>query len=96
MTLAELIVYLLIAAVVGLIAERIVGAGPWGLVGNILVALVGIWIMLNVLHWRIPGDPVIEGIPILTAILGAVLIDLIISFAVRGRGPRRVYRRRRA
>ncbi len=95
MTLSELIVYLLVAAVVGFIAERLVGAGPWGLIGNILAGLLGIWVMLNVVHWRVPGDPLIQGIPIITAIIGAVIVDLILSLVIRGRGPRRSYRRRR-
>ncbi|HEX6605346.1 MAG TPA: hypothetical protein VF276_00380 [Chloroflexia bacterium] len=94
MTVAQLIVYLLLAAIVGLIAERLVGAGPWGLVGNIIVGLLGIWVMLNVLHWRLPGDLEIEGVPILTGILGAILVDLLLSLLLRGLGPRRAWRRR--
>ncbi len=94
MTVAQLIVYLLLAAIVGLIAERLVGAGPWGIVGNIVVGLLGIWVMLNVLHWRLPGDLEIEGVPILTGILGAILVDLLVSLLVRGLGPRRAWRRR--
>ena len=94
MTVAQLIVYLLVAAIVGLIAERLVGAGPWGLVGNILVGLLGIWVMLNVVHWQLPGDLMIEGVPILTSILGAIIVDLLLSLLLRGLGPRRVWRRR--
>ncbi|HET7077261.1 MAG TPA: hypothetical protein VFM49_07405 [Chloroflexia bacterium] len=94
MTVAQLIVYLLLAAIVGLIAERLVGAGPWGIVGNIVVGLLGIWVMLNVLHWRLPGDLEIEGVPILTGILGAILVDLLLSLLLRGLGPRRAWRRR--
>jgi uncharacterized membrane protein YeaQ/YmgE (transglycosylase-associated protein family) len=94
MTVAQLIVYLLLAAIVGLIAERLVGAGPWGIVGNIIVGLLGIWVMLNVLHWRLPGDLEIEGVPILTGILGAILVDLLLSLLLRGLGPRRAWRRR--
>jgi uncharacterized membrane protein YeaQ/YmgE (transglycosylase-associated protein family) len=94
MTVAQLIVYLLLAAIVGLIAERLVGAGPWGIVGNIVVGLLGIWVMLNVLHWRLPGDLEIEGVPILTGILGAILVDLLLSLWLRGLGPRRAWRRR--
>ena len=94
MTVTELIIYLIIAAIASIIAERIVGAGPWGLIGNIIVGVIGIWLMLNVLHFVIPGDPVVGGVPILTAILGAMIIDLIVSLLVRGRGPRRTWRRR--
>jgi uncharacterized membrane protein YeaQ/YmgE (transglycosylase-associated protein family) len=72
----------------------LVGAGPWGIVGNIVVGLLGIWVMLNVLHWRLPGDLEIEGVPILTGILGAILVDLLLSLLLRGLGPRRAWRRR--
>jgi uncharacterized membrane protein YeaQ/YmgE (transglycosylase-associated protein family) len=94
MTVTELIVYLIIAAIVSIIAERIVGSGPWGLIGNIIVGVIGIWLMLNVLHFVIPGDPVVAGVPILTAILGAMIVDIIVSLLVRGTGPRRSWRRR--
>jgi uncharacterized membrane protein YeaQ/YmgE (transglycosylase-associated protein family) len=93
MTLTALIVYLLIAALVSIIAERIVGAGPWGLLGNIIVGLIGIWLMLNVLRIVLPGDPVVAGVPILTAIIGAMIVDIILSLLVRGAGPRRTWRR---
>ena len=94
MTITQLIIYLLIAAIVSIIAERLVGSGPWGLLGNIIVGLIGIWLMLNVLHIVLPGDPVIDGVPIITAILGAMIVDILLSLLVRGTGPRRAWRRR--
>ena len=93
MNVADLIVYLLIAAVVGLIAERIVGGGAYGLLGSIIVGVLGIWVMLNVLHWSFPGDILIGGVPIITALLGAILINIIISALLSaGRGRRWVRR----
>ena len=74
MTITQLIIYLLIAAVVSVIAERLVGSGPWGLLGNIIVGLIGIWLMLNVLHIVLPGDPNVDGVPIITAIVGAMIV----------------------
>jgi len=65
-----------------------------GLLGNIIVGLIGIWLMLNVLHFVLPGDPVVAGVPILTSILGAMIIDILLSLLVRGVGPRRSWRRR--
>jgi uncharacterized membrane protein YeaQ/YmgE (transglycosylase-associated protein family) len=93
MNVAQLVVYLLVAAIVGLVAERIVGSGPWGLLGSIIVGLLGIWVMLNVVHWVVPGDLQVAGVPVLTAILGAVIVDLVLSLLVRGTGPRRTWRR---
>ena len=79
--------YLLIAAIAAIIAERIVGAGPYGLIGTILLGVVGIFVMVNLLHFVIPGDPVVGGVPILTAILGAIIVDAIYLAVMRG--PRR-------
>jgi uncharacterized membrane protein YeaQ/YmgE (transglycosylase-associated protein family) len=93
MTIAQVIVYLLIAAVVGMIAERLVGTGPYGLIGNIIVGLVGIWVMLNLLHWHFTPDLTIEGVPLVTAILGAILVDLVLSLVFRGTRGRRSWRR---
>src|SRR5467141_4042309 len=51
MTLTHLIVLLLVGAVAGLIAERLVSRGmPGGLLGAIVAGLVGAWLMVDVLH----------------------------------------------
>jgi uncharacterized membrane protein YeaQ/YmgE (transglycosylase-associated protein family) len=95
MSITALIVYLLVAALCSIIAERLVGAGPWGLLGNIVVGVIAIWLMLNVLHIVLPGDPVIAGVPILTAIVGAIIIDLLLGLLGRGTGLRGAWTRRR-
>ena len=46
----DLILYLIIAAIVGFIAERIVRSTvPFGIIGSIIVALIGIWLMTHYL-----------------------------------------------
>ena len=68
------VMYLLIAAIVGFIAEFIVGWRlPFGIIGAIIAALVGIWIVTNVVILIIPGDPVLFGIPLFKALIGATL-----------------------
>ena len=90
MDLVGLIVYLLVALIVGLIAERLVGASlPGGYIGAVLAALVGIWLMINALHFTVPGDVNIGGIPIITAILGAALVLVIWVMVARGLPARR-------
>ena len=80
-----LIVYLLVALLAGFIAERLVGASlPGGWIGSILAALVGMWLMVNVLGFAVPGDPVIGGVPIITAILGAALVLVLWIVLARG------------
>ena len=95
MSITALIVYLLVAAICSIIAERLVGAGPWGLLGNIVVGVIAIWLMLNVLHIVLPGDPVVAGVPILTAIVGAIIIDVVLGLLGRGTGLRGAWTRRR-
>ncbi|HEY3078332.1 MAG TPA: hypothetical protein VGM69_00345 [Chloroflexota bacterium] len=85
-----LIVYLLVALLAGIIAERLVGAAlPGGLIGTILTALLGIALMLNVLHFAVPGDVQVGGVPLITAILGAALVLVLWIVLVRGLRPLR-------
>ena len=68
------IMYLLVAAIVGFVAEFIVGWRlPFGIVGAIIAGLVGIWIVTNVVILIIPSDPVLFGIPLFKALIGATL-----------------------
>jgi uncharacterized membrane protein YeaQ/YmgE (transglycosylase-associated protein family) len=68
------VMYLLVAAIVGFVAEFIVGWRlPFGIIGAIIAALVGIWIVTNVVILIIPGDPVLYGIPLFKALIGATL-----------------------
>ena len=71
------LIYLGIAAIVGFIAESIVGWRlPFGIIGAIVAALVGIWLLNHVIQVSIPGDFTVAGqpIPIIKAFLGAILV----------------------
>ena len=73
------IIYVVIAAIVGLVAEFIVGWRlPFGIVGAIIAALVGIWLVTSVIAIIIPGDFVLniagQSIPLLRALLGAIVV----------------------
>ena len=68
------LMYLLVAAIVGFVAEFIVGWRlPFGIVGAIIAALIGIWIVNNLVTLIIPGDPVLFGIPFFKALIGATV-----------------------
>ena len=72
-TLSQLI-YWAIAAIVGLVAEFIVGWRlPLGIVGALIAALVGIWLMTNIVQLNIPGDPIVYGVPLFKALIGALV-----------------------
>ena len=92
MTLIHLIVLLVVGAVAGLIGERLIGRGmPGGLIGAIVAGLVGAWLMVDVLHLVLAPELSIEGIPVLSAILGAAIVVFLFSL-VSGGGIARSWR----
>ncbi len=69
------LLYLFIAAIVGIIAEIIVGWRlPFGIIGAIIAALIGIWLLTAVIPVVIFGDPLVFGVPIFKALIGAILL----------------------
>src|SRR5437660_8294685 len=94
------LVYLAIAAVVGVIAEFIVGWRlPFGILGAIVAALIGIWLLNNVIQVSIPGDFTVLGqpIPIIKAFLGAIVVVAVWHLVTFNswRGREHYYTRRR-
>src|SRR5207249_9688760 len=92
----NLIVYLIVAAIVGFIAEAIVGSRvPFGFVGAIIAALIGIWLMTQVIvitglpDINIPTNP---PVPLIRALLGAIIFVAIWHLLTYGLSRRR-YRR---
>ena len=72
---SNFIVYLIVAAIVGLVAEFLVGWRlPFGFIGAIILALVGVWLMTQVIIISGLGDIIIGGVPILRALLGAIIL----------------------
>lgn len=85
MDLLGLLILLIIAAVCGALGEMIGGVKvPGGWIGSIVAGLVGAWIGGMLLHF----GPVIGGIQVIPAIIGAILFVLalrLIFNASRGR-----------
>src|SRR2546423_14396764 len=71
------IIYLIIAAIVGFIAESIVGWRlPFGFIGAIIAALIGIWLMTQVIIITGIGDiiiPTSPPVPLIRALIGALI-----------------------
>ena len=95
-TLSQLI-YLAIAAVVGIVAEFIVGWRlPFGFIGAIIAALIGIWLMTQVIILTGIGDVNVYGVPIVRALIGAILFVALwhlLTFRTWSRRRRYSYRR---
>ena len=94
---STLIIYLVVAMVIGFIAEFIVGWRlPFGFVGAIIAAIIGIWLMTSVLVISNVGDVYVDNIPLLRALIGAVvLVALWHLFTYRTWRHRRRYSYRR-
>ncbi len=95
----SLLIYWGIAALVGIVAEFVMGWRlPFGIIGAIAASLLGIWLLTNVISLNIAGDIMIAGqsFPIVKAFLGAIIVVILwhaLTYpAWRGREH---YRRRR-
>ena len=84
MTLTALIIWIIVGAIAGLLAEAVVGGTGYGLIGAIIVGIVGgliggwLFSLLGIgLGLGILGD-------IIVAFVGAVILLLILR-AIRGR-----------
>ena len=91
------IIYLIVAAVVGLVAESLVGRRlPFGFVGAIIAALVGAWLLTKVIVISGIGDIYVYNVPIFRALVGAMILvaiwQLLTVGLSRGRS-RNSYRR---
>jgi uncharacterized membrane protein YeaQ/YmgE (transglycosylase-associated protein family) len=91
------LVYLIVAAIVGFVAESLVGWRlPFGFVGAIIAALVGIWLLTNVIILTGIGDINVYGVPILRALVGAIILVAIwhlLTFSLWHSRSRDSYRR---
>ena len=90
------LIYLIVAAIVGFLAEFIVGWRlPFGFIGAIIAALIGIWLMTNVIIITGIGDINLFGVPLFRALIGAIIFVALwhlITYAI-WRGRRRSYTR---
>ena len=96
----NIIIYVVIAAIVGLVAEAIVGWRlPFGIIGAIIAALVGIWLMTQVIIITGVGDIYLgtnPAVPIVRALIGAIILVAIwhlITYPLYRRRQRYYYRR---
>ena len=94
--LLQLLLILGISIVAAVLLERLLWRGtPGGLLGAFLISLIGIGLFLALIPLVWKGDYYIDGIPLLTAIVGAIFSLLVVHFLFgafrHGEGPRRRY-----
>ena len=96
----NLLVYLAVAAIVGLVAEFFIGWRlPFGIIGATIAALIGIWLMTSVIIISGIPDYAINTTPpiyLVRAVIGAALFVFIwhlLTYPLYRRRNRRNYRR---
>src|SRR5579863_7719290 len=84
-----------IAANVGLVAEFIVGWRlPLGIIGAIIAGIVGAWLLTNVIIINGISDIYIQGVPIIRALIGALILVAVWHLLTYGLWHRRSRYRR--
>src|SRR6266481_4790944 len=73
-TLGNLLIWLIIAALVGFVGELLARRRtPFGIVGAMVVGFIAILLVVGVLHWHIDGEPSLNGVPLIPSILAAAV-----------------------
>ncbi len=88
----NVIIYLLVAAIVGIVAESIVGWRlPFGIIGAVIAALAGVWLLTQVIVLTGIGDFYVYGVPIVRALIGAIILVAIWHLVTFRAWRRRTY-----
>jgi len=84
-TITQLLVWIIIAAIVGVIGELIAHRrAPDGIIGAIILGFLAIFIIVGLLHFHIAGEPTLAGVPLISSIIvAAILVALWSAFAYR-------------
>lgn len=90
--LVQISIYVLIAGICAFLAMRVLGADyPFGFFGAFIAAILGAWLMVNVLHLVLLPEFVYAGVPLVMAVVGALLLAALWAVATN----RKLRRRRR-
>jgi uncharacterized membrane protein YeaQ/YmgE (transglycosylase-associated protein family) len=86
-SLTQVLIWIIIAAVVGvvvvgeLIARR---RAPDGIIGAVILGLLAIFIVVGLFHFHIAGEPILGDAPIISSIIAAaILVTIWSAFAYR-------------
>ena len=87
----QLLLILGISIIAAVVVEKLAGrATPGGIFGAFIIALIGIWIFLTFIPLVWKGDYDIDGIPLITAVIGAIISILVVHLltgSFRRRAP---------
>ncbi|MBV8695607.1 MAG: GlsB/YeaQ/YmgE family stress response membrane protein [Chloroflexi bacterium] len=93
-TLGALVVWIIIALLVGFLGELIAGRrAPDGIIGAAILGFIAIFLIVGVLHFSITGEPTIAGVPLISSIIAAALLVALWSAVAYHRLYRPYYNR---
>jgi uncharacterized membrane protein YeaQ/YmgE (transglycosylase-associated protein family) len=79
-TLTQLLIWIVIAAIVGIVGELLAGRrGPAGFIGAALLGWLAIFLIVGVFHFHIVGEPVWEGVPLVSSVIAAAVLAALYS-----------------
>ncbi len=71
----NIILYIIVAAIVGVLAELIVGWRlPFGIIGAIILGAVGAWLLTSVIQIKGISDIYLWNVPLIRALIGAIIL----------------------
>jgi len=84
-TLTGLIVWIIIALIVGFLGELIAHRrAPDGIIGAAILGFLAIFLIVGVFHFSIVGEPTLDGVPLISSVIAAAILVAIWSgFAYR-------------
>jgi len=85
LTVGSLLIMIIIAALVGIVGEALARRrAAYGIGGAIILGFIAIFLVVGVFHWHIDGEPILNGVPLITSIIAAaILVALWSAFAYR-------------
>jgi uncharacterized membrane protein YeaQ/YmgE (transglycosylase-associated protein family) len=79
-TLTQLLIWIVIAGLVGLVGELIARRRALdGFLGAIIVGFLAIFLVVGVFHFSIAGEPKFEEVPLISSVIAAAILTLIWS-----------------
>lgn len=95
LTVPTIVIAILIAIIIGLAVQAVVGYTHLGFAGHVLVGIVGALLGNLIAIWlKLPPILVVAGLDIVWTFLGSAILVVILAFLVGGRRYRGFYRRR--
>jgi uncharacterized membrane protein YeaQ/YmgE (transglycosylase-associated protein family) len=80
MTITQLLVWIIIAALIGIVGELIARRrAPDGIIGAIILGFLAIFLIVGILHFHIAGEPFLAGVPLISSIIVAAILVFIWS-----------------